>query len=140
MWMKSSLDPNPERTDMAKVTLPPYRIGGPIEIGNPDSNNVVVWTRGTIVKMDLGDPMEVQIDFEDGTHPLWIEGEDFRFKRAVKGPANKIKMDELPSEVAAPLYKKALVDILRETNTSRPNATVQRVIHIVKAALGEMDS
>lgn len=120
-----------------KVVLPPYRIGGPIEVGDV-VNNETKWLPGTIVEM--GPPMEVQVKFGENTYQFLTEGIHFRFKRPVAGTANKIQMDDLPPEVAAPLYKKALVDILRETNTARPNATVQRVIHIVKEALGELDS
>ncbi|QIG70479.1 hypothetical protein PP744_gp016 [Rhizobium phage RHph_N38] len=116
-----------------KLPVPRYRIGGPIEIGK-SSNGRTTWVEGTVVQLTP------KLVVDHGGH-VCTAGIDFTFHRPTTDPDAKAGIPkELDPELAAPIYKAALVKILQETNTTRPNATVQRVIHIVKEALGELDS
>ncbi|QIG67719.1 hypothetical protein PP747_gp018 [Rhizobium phage RHph_Y38] len=116
-----------------KLPIPRYRIGGPIEIGLNQGGRTS-WVAGTVVQL----VPQIKVDVDGITK---TSGSDFIFHRPTNDPDAKAGIPkELDPELAAPIYKAALVKILQETNTTRPNATVQRVIHIVKEALGELDS
>ncbi|QIG68755.1 hypothetical protein EVB68_018 [Rhizobium phage RHph_Y2_6] len=115
-----------------KLPVPRYRIGGPIEIGL-NQGGKTSWVLGTVVQLDG----KLKVDINGSVMTLGI---DFTFHRPAPDSAKSGVPQELDPELAAPIYKAALVKILQETNTTRPNATVQRVIHIVKEALGELDS
>jgi hypothetical protein len=114
-----------------KLPIPRYRIGGPIEIALTLSGGTS-WIQGTLVQMSP----QLKVDVLGVIHTI---GDSFTFHRPAPNAKSSVPQD-LDPEIAAPLYKAALVNILKETNTKQPNATVQRVIHIVKEALGELDS
>ncbi|QIG76542.1 hypothetical protein EVC27_017 [Rhizobium phage RHph_I1_6] len=115
-----------------KLPIPRYRIGGPIEVGMNQGGSTS-WVLGTVVQLDG----RLRVDINGAVKTI---NEDFKFHRPAPGDVRVNVPQELDPELAAPIYKAALVKILQETNTTRPNATVQRVIHIVKEALGELDS
>lgn len=114
-----------------KLPIPRYRVGGPIEIGVNQAGRTN-WVSGTVVQLIPS----LKVDINGTTH---VAGHDFRYHRQAPDAKSAIPQ-ELDPELAAPIYKAALVKILQETSTKHPNATVQRVIHIVKEALGELDS
>lgn len=110
----------------------PYRVGGAIQVGISE-NFKTTWYQATVTSLL---PMQVQL--EDGRH-ISKTDQPFLMKPA-EGNQEAKALTNLPPEVEVPILRKALAEILITANTKHPNSTVQRIIHIAKEALGEMDS